>query len=111
MGARGLTRPADRHFDRRGLPAAERPRTRRHAPRGPCAARLPGAWRGARHPLRRRLSVLQARIDRLALEGEDAEDALVYPAERLAADEPLERLDPQREFAERERPLPSETAF
>ena len=48
----------------------------------------------------------EPRIDRLALQGEDAEHALVDPAERLPADEPLQPLDPQGELAEGERPLP-----
>ena len=42
---------------------------------------------------------LQARVDRLALESEDAETALVHATKRLAANEPLERLDPERELA------------
>jgi hypothetical protein len=40
----------------------------------------------------------QPRIDRLALERQDTEDALVNPAERLFADESFERLDPEREL-------------
>ena len=47
----------------------------------------------------------EARIDGLALQGQHAEDALVDPAQRLAADETLQRLDPQRELAQGQRPL------
>jgi hypothetical protein len=36
----------------------------------------------------------QPRIDRLALERQDTEDALVNSAQRLLADESFERLDP-----------------
>src|SRR4051812_19569771 len=61
----------------------------------------PGGYTTLRLSVRpgRTRSGLQPRVDRLALEGEDAEDALVDAAERLAADEPLERLDPERELA------------
>src|SRR5262249_41738160 len=54
---------------------------------------------------------LQPRIDRLAFERQDAEDAFVDAPQRLAADEPLERLDPQGEFAERERSLLGQSAI
>src|SRR4051812_24171408 len=52
----------------------------------------------------------EPRVDRLALEREHAEAALVHAAERLAADEPLERLDAERELAHRERALRAEGA-
>ena len=42
---------------------------------------------------------LEPRVDGLALQCQHAEDALVNPPERLAADEPLEPLDAQRELA------------
>ena len=44
-------------------------------------------------------------IDRLALEREHAEHALVDAAQWLAADEALECLDPEGEFAHGERAL------
>src|SRR4051812_25562488 len=52
----------------------------------------------------------QARVDRLALEREDAEAALVHPAQRLAADEALERLDAERELASGEGALRAQGA-
>jgi len=42
----------------------------------------------------------QPRIHRLALQGEHGEDALVDSAQRLAADEPLQRLDANGELAQ-----------
>ena len=42
---------------------------------------------------------LEARIDRLALEGEDAEDAFVDPVERLGTGESLQGLDAEAELA------------
>src|SRR5579884_859832 len=42
--------------------------------------------------------LLEAGVDRLALEGQDAEDALVDPVERLAGHEPFEGLDAQGEL-------------
>ena len=53
----------------------------------------------------------EPRVDRLALEREDAEDALVDAAERLAAHEALERFDAERELAQRERSLRREPAL
>jgi hypothetical protein len=44
-------------------------------------------------------------IDGLAFERQHAEDALMDAAQRLAADEALERLDAEREFANGERAL------
>lgn len=44
----------------------------------------------------------QARIDGLALEGEHAEDALVYAPERVLANEAFETLDAERELADGE---------
>src|SRR5882724_5111054 len=44
--------------------------------------------------------ILQPRIHRLALEGQDAEHALVHAAERLLPDESLEPLDAEGEFAQ-----------
>jgi hypothetical protein len=51
----------------------------------------------------------QHRIHRLALECERAEDALVDPPQRLAADETLQCLDTEGELADREQPLPAQT--
>ena len=45
----------------------------------------------------------QSRIDRLAFEREHAENAFVDLSQRLAADEPLERLDPQGELGQGKR--------
>src|SRR5437764_8930154 len=53
---------------------------------------------------------LQTRVDRLALEREHAEDALVHAVQRLASNEPLHRLDAQREFPKRERSLVAEAS-
>jgi hypothetical protein len=57
-----------------------------------------------------RLSSLQARIDRFALEGQDAEDALVDAAQRLAVHEPFQGFNPQRELAQRQRTLGPQAA-
>src|SRR5438105_2338614 len=43
---------------------------------------------------------LQPRINRLALQSQDAEDALMHPAQRLLADETLQPFDTEGEFAE-----------
>ena len=48
----------------------------------------------------------QPRIDRLALQGEDAEHALVDAPERLPLHEPFEPFDSQRELAQSQRSLP-----
>ena len=53
---------------------------------------------------------LQARIDGLGLQGQDAEDALVHAAQRLAAHEALQRLDAQRELARGQRALAAQAA-
>ena len=37
--------------------------------------------------------MLQPRINRLAFQGEDAEDALMHPPQRLSANEPLHAFD------------------
>ena len=55
-------------------------------------------------------STLEARIHRLTLERQYAEHTLVYPAQRLATDEPIQSLDPQREFPKGERPLGGKSA-
>jgi len=47
----------------------------------------------------------KARIDWFALEGEHAEHAFVDAAQRLAADETLEPLDPQGELPNSQRPF------
>src|SRR5687768_8237677 len=47
----------------------------------------------------------QSWVHRLALQRQHAEHTLVYAAERLVANEAVERLDPQRELPERQRPL------
>ena len=50
--------------------------------------------------LDRRIRVdLEPRVDGLALQGQDAEDALVDPVQRLTGDETLQGLDAKREFA------------
>ena len=51
------------------------------------------------------------RIDRLALEREHTEDALVHAAKRLAADEPFESFDSERGLADGERALAAEPAL
>jgi len=43
---------------------------------------------------------LQTRIDRFALERQDAENALVNAPERLFLNEPFEPLDAQRELSQ-----------
>src|SRR4051794_7231624 len=48
-------------------------------------------------------ALLQPRIDGLALQGENAEYALVNPPERFSLDEALEPFDPQRELTQRQR--------
>jgi len=45
---------------------------------------------------------LQPRVHGFALQREDAEDALMHPAQRLLADEPLQALDAQGELPESE---------
>src|SRR4051794_31554404 len=52
---------------------------------------------------------LQPRVHGLALEGEDAEDALVDAIERLALDEALQRFHAKGELADGERTLGRET--
>ena len=53
---------------------------------------------------------LEPRIDRLAFEGQDAEDAFVNAAKRLAGDESLESFDAERELADRQRSLEPQAA-
>ena len=60
---------------------------------------------------REQVDLLQPRIDRLALQREDAEHALVNASERLSLDEALESFDAQRELAQRQRSLPRQAAF
>ena len=43
---------------------------------------------------------LQARIDRLAFEGKDTEDAFMYATKRFLPDESLQCFDAKSEFAE-----------
>ena len=57
--------------------------------------------RGLRH-----VRPSEPRVHRLALQGQDAEDALVDPPQRLPPHEPLQPLDPQGELAQGQRPLP-----
>src|SRR4051812_28613865 len=52
----------------------------------------------------------QPRIDRLALQGEDGEDALVNPPQGVAGDEALQSLDAERELVQRQRPLRPQAA-
>src|SRR5215468_2306802 len=54
---------------------------------------------------------LEPRVDWFAFEGEHAEHALVYPEQRLAAGEPLQRLGAERELAGRQRPLAGQVAI
>jgi hypothetical protein len=49
---------------------------------------------------------LQAGIDGLALERENAKHAFVAPPKRFAVNETLERFDPERELAQSERARP-----
>ena len=46
--------------------------------------------------------MLQSRIDRLALQRENAEDTLVYAAQRLVPHETLQPLHAQRELTQRQ---------
>src|SRR5206468_634302 len=52
----------------------------------------------------------EARVDRLALERQDPEDALVDAVQRLLAREALQRLHAQRELAQRQRALGPQAA-
>ena len=47
-------------------------------------------------------SLLEARIDGLALQGQDSEGTFVYPAKWLLANESFESFDSKSEFAERQ---------
>ena len=47
-------------------------------------------------------SPLEARIDGLALQGQDSEGTFVDPAKRLLANESFESFDSKSEFAERQ---------
>jgi hypothetical protein len=64
-------------------------------------------------PLSKRVRAagLKAGIDGFALEGEHADDAFVDAPQRLAADEPFECFDAERELAEGERSLAPEPAL
>ena len=55
-----------------------------------------------------RRGALQPRVDRFALHREHPEDAFVDPVERLAPDEPVERLYPEPELADGECALAAE---
>jgi hypothetical protein len=55
-------------------------------------------------------SCSETRIHRLALQGQDAEDALVDAAQGLAADEAFQPLDPEGEFPQGQRTLAGEAA-
>jgi hypothetical protein len=46
------------------------------------------------HQLTAEVAWLKPRIDRLALKGEHSEDAFMYPAERLLADESFKTFNP-----------------
>jgi hypothetical protein len=48
---------------------------------------------------------LKARIDRFALQGQDAENTLVHASERLLLNEPFEPFDAQRELSQSQRSL------
>ncbi len=52
-------------------------------------------------------ALLEPRVHPLALQREDPEDALVDAAQRLAADEPLQPLDAERELPQSQRPTKS----
>ena len=65
----------------------------------------PGTKPGTDQPPRREADASresQRRIDRLALQCEDAEDALVHAVEGLFGDEPFQGLDAERELPQRE---------
>src|SRR5215472_6296942 len=108
------------------------PATRSASPPGPAPARSPSPGAapsaaaatpksGARSspctgrpgpPLALRLGgTLQAGVDRLALQGQHPEDALMHAEQRLAPDEPFQRLHPERELADRQGPLAAEVAL
>src|SRR6266511_1944875 len=53
----------------------------------------------------------QARVDRLAFQGEQGKDAFVDAARRLALDEALQGLDTQRKFPRGQRTLVAQTAL
>ena len=67
--------------------------------------------RRRRLPRDGRLRLLQPRVDGLRLEGEDGEDRLVHAPQRLAGDVAVERLEPQRVLAQRERALVLQVAL
>jgi hypothetical protein len=52
----------------------------------------------------------EPRIDWFAFHGQDRKDALMDAAQRFAPDESLERLDSQRELAQCQSPLGSQSA-
>src|SRR6186713_1339280 len=60
---------------------------------------------------RRWLIRSEARIDRLALERQDAEHALVHPSQRLPLYESFETFDAERELTQGQRPLSGQPAL
>jgi len=100
--------------DRKVVAQPEAPRLpgfaglRRGEPAPPWRACL--AVAGAQGSERAVTSVSQPRIDRLALHGQHAEDALVNAPERLAPDESLQGLDAQGELAESQSSLGGQAA-
>jgi hypothetical protein len=53
---------------------------------------------------------LKPRIDRFALQRQNAEDALVHSPQRFSPHESLQGFDSQREFSDRQRPLTAEAS-
>jgi len=53
---------------------------------------------------------LEPRIDRLTLQGQHAEDALVNPPQWLATHEPFESFKPECKLSEGQRSLSAETS-
>src|SRR5690349_18161856 len=72
----------------------------------PKAAGATAGWGWAEPPCDRRPGS-EPRVHRLALQGQDAEDALVDPPQRLLPHEPFQPLHAQGELAQGERPLPA----
>src|SRR3954470_423579 len=87
-------------------------RERRSSRTGPWSIvwRGAGIWGMGRSPREGSYIALQPWIDRLALERQDAKDALVDAAQGLAADEALQPFDSQRQLAQGERALGGEAA-
>lgn len=67
-------------------------------------------WRAAPCTGTRTWADSETRVDRLALQCEHGEHALVHPPQRFAAGESLQRLDAQGVLAQRERALRAEVA-